>query len=121
MTTFCIRVGMALYWRNWFWVVERKQDGCWRLRALATNERRVLPPSAFFEALGHGMMILSEHPGNPLLLASADELTRLRKKFATTGAGSRRPVGTDTPSLWMDVAAQDLTCVRVAAQKWRSR
>lgn len=81
MKTFSIRVGMVVYCNNWFWVVERKQNESWRLRALATNELQVLPISAFFDDRGRVMTIVSEHPGNPIVEAPIEILLKLAKEL----------------------------------------
>ena len=81
MKTFTMRVGMVVFWNNWFWVVDRKQDEFWRLRALATNEIQVIPPSAFFDEGSQHMTIISEHPGNPLTKAPIEVLMEFARKL----------------------------------------
>lgn len=82
MKTFCVRAGMVLFWKGWFWVVDRKLNESWRLRKLAENAYQTLPLSIFFDEMRRERLsIVSERPGNPMVNAPIDALTRLASQF----------------------------------------
>lgn len=87
MSRFTIRVGMVLFWKSWFWEVDRKLIDSWRLRKLAENAYHVLPTWAFFEALqSNALMIVSEYPGNPLAKADIATLQALAAQLKSQWA-----------------------------------
>ena len=63
MSRLQIRVGSVLFFRMWFWVVDRRINSSWRLRALKTGR---------FLCLQHWELSENFQHGQCKLVASAD-------------------------------------------------
>ena len=54
MTRLPIRVGSVLFYKTWFWVVDRRINNSWRLRALKTGRFICLPQWELWESCQNG-------------------------------------------------------------------
>ena len=54
MSKYQLQVGMVLFYKGWFWKVERKLNESWRLRSLRNDNTKLLTCSDFFKLYFEG-------------------------------------------------------------------
>ncbi|MBD3620367.1 MAG: hypothetical protein HUJ28_12925 [Chromatiales bacterium] len=82
MRKFAIRVGMVVFWNDWFWKVDRKLIDAWRLNRLGDNSVSIVDLRHFGDLLGRGeIVVISEQMNSPLLSLSRDGLMALAKQL----------------------------------------
>ena len=58
-----LRGGSVLFWRMWFWVVDRRINSSWRLRALKSGRFHCLPHWELWESCQNGQCKLVVEEG----------------------------------------------------------
>ena len=71
-----IRVGSVLFFRMWFWVVDRRINSSWRLRGLKTSRFLCLPQWELWESCQNGQCKLVAPDGGSRM--EAMEMSSLR-------------------------------------------